>query len=308
MLPLFQPSLCSCSKMWDPLGLHAAACLHLNAYNLLHNSVRDCFAGAARSRVAKDPHAQVAYILTDKHAKSATWMHQFYPLKHLAPPIIHRNDLTRTPAPSLSPDILIAYVNDPLNPYFGDFVASSPSLTNKLKHTEAAQVAFTEKLQHYSKHHTYPHRVCYPLAFERSGYLHPAFEDFIDLYSRCSSSTQPQPQTALQLRFAVAFAITFTTATLLRAASLRLLPSTFLPFISPKPIPVPTCWAPSLYTPTFSCLASSSLTPCYANDSRRELTANTSLRAMARRNLPAQNAFASCASAPTGSERLGVRE
>jgi hypothetical protein len=49
--------------------------------------------------------------------------------------------------------------------------------------TEAAQAAFTDKLQHYSKHHTFPHRVCYPLAFERSGYLHPVFEDFIDLYA-----------------------------------------------------------------------------------------------------------------------------
>jgi hypothetical protein len=70
----------------------------------------------------------------------------------------------------------------------------------------------------------YPHRVCYPLAFERSGYLHPAFDDFVDLYSRCSTLAQPQSQTSLQLRFAFAFAITFTTATLLRAASLRLLP------------------------------------------------------------------------------------
>ena len=40
----------------------------------------------------------------------------------------------------------------------------------------------------------------------------------------CRCATQPQPHTAFQLRFAVAFAITFTTATLLRSASLRLLP------------------------------------------------------------------------------------
>ena len=305
MLPLFQPTLCSCSKLWDPLGLHAASCLHLNAYNLLHNSVRDCFAGAARSRVAKDPHAKVAYILTDKHAKSATWMHLFYPLKPLAPPILHRHDPTRTPAPSLSPDILIAYVDEPLTPYFGDFVASSPSLSNKLKHTQAAQVAFTEKLQHYSKHHTYPHRVCYPLAFERSGYLHPAFDEFIDLYSRCSSSTQPQPQTALQLRFAVAFAITFTTATLLRAAAPRMLPSNLLSFIPPKPIPVPTCWAPALLAPVFPPLTSFSSARPNDNRSSCDLTANTSLRASARRILPALTALAGCASAPEGSEGLG---
>jgi hypothetical protein len=116
-------------------------------------------------------------------------MHELYPLKPQAPAIIHKNDTTRTPAPSLSPDIFIAFVNDPHNPYLGDFVASSPSLTNKLKHTEAAQAAFNAKLQHYSTHHAFPSRVCYPLAFERSGYLHPAFVDFIDLYARCSTST-----------------------------------------------------------------------------------------------------------------------
>ncbi len=43
---------------------------------------------------------------------------------------------------------------------------------------------------------------------------------------------------------AVAFAITFTTAALLRAASLRLLPRSLLPFVPPKPLPVPVCWAP----------------------------------------------------------------
>ena len=87
--------------------------------------------------------------------------------------------------------------------------------------------------------------MCYPLAFERSGYLHPAFDDFIDLLSR-SSSPQSHHQTALQLRFAVAFAITFTTASLLRSASYRLLPRSILPFIPPKPLTVPACWAPSL--------------------------------------------------------------
>jgi hypothetical protein len=282
MLPLFRPSLCSCSKLWDPLGLHAASCLHLNAYNLLHNSVRDCFAGAARTRIAKDPHAQVAFILTVKHAKSATWMHEFYPLKPQAPAIIHSNDPTRTPAPSLSADILVSFVNDPHNPYFGDFVASSPSLTNKLKHTEAAQVAFTEKLRHYTAHHIFPNRVCYPLAFERSGYLHPAFDDFIDLYSRCSTSAQPQPHTALQLRFAVAFAMTFTTASLLRAASLRLLPRTLVPFVPPRHIPIPTCWAPALFVSIASRSSSYSTTLIPEVSSTHECPAHTSLHALPR--------------------------
>jgi hypothetical protein len=233
-------------------------------------------------------------------------MHDFYPLKPNAPAILSRNDPSRTPAPSLSPDILVAFAHDPLNPYFGDFVASSPSLANKLKHTEAAQVAFTEKLQHYFKHHSYPHNVCYPLAFERSGYLHPAFEDFIELYSRCSTSTQPQPQTALQLRFAVAFAITFTTAALLRAASLRLLPRILTPFFPPKPIPVPTCWAPTLSLPTLPRLASSPVTLRTNNVSTREKTANTSLCALACHSSPVQPVPASCASPSEGEGILGM--
>jgi hypothetical protein len=245
MMPLFMPTVCSCGQTWDPLGLHAASCLHLNAYCLLHNAVRDCFAGAARKSIGADAHSRVSYILTDKHAKSATWMHEFYPLRPTAPSIPLQHGLQRSSAPSLSPDILIAFVDDPLNPYFGDFVASSPSASNKLQHGQAAQAKYVQKLQHYSAHHVYPPRVCYPLAFERSGYLHPTFDEFIDLFSRCSS-TQPQPHTALQLRFSVSFAITFTTAALIRAASHRLLPRSLRAFVPPKPLSVPTCWAPTI--------------------------------------------------------------
>jgi hypothetical protein len=248
MMPLFPPTQCSCKQTWDPLGLHAAACPHLNAFSLLHNSVRDCFAGAARKCVSTDAGARVSYILTDKHAKSATWMHEFYPLKTSAPVILCDHASHRGPAPSLSPDILIAFVNDPLNPYFGDFVASSPSTSNKFRHGEAAQDKFVQKLRHYSKHHDYPSRVFYPLSFERSGYIHPAFDEFIDLFARCSS-IEPQPHTALQLRFAVAFAITFTTASLLRSASHRLLPRSLSAFIPPKPLSVPACWAPHIPPP-----------------------------------------------------------
>jgi ribonuclease HI len=243
MLPLFTPSVCACKQAWDPLGLHAAACVHLNAYNLLHNAVRDCFAGAARKCISNDAGSQVSYILTDKFAKSATWMHGFYPLKSTAPAILLKDDIHRRPAPSLSPDVIIAFNNDPLHPYFGDFVASSPSATNRFRHGEAAQASFTEKLRHYSKHHDYPSRVFYPLAFERSGYLHPTFDDFIDLFSRCASSA-PQPHIALQLKFAIAFAVTFTTAALLRSASHRLLPRSLMPFVAPKPLTVPLCWSP----------------------------------------------------------------
>jgi hypothetical protein len=48
------------------------------------------------------------------------------------------------------------------------------------------------------------------------------------------------------LRFAVSFAITFTTAALLRSASYRLLPRSRNAFVPPKPLTVPACWAPSL--------------------------------------------------------------
>lgn len=63
----------------------------------------------------------------------------------------------------------------------------------------------------------------YPLAFERSGYLHPVFVDFIDLFAM-SAAPKPSPHFKLQLLFAVAFAITFTTASLLKAASHLLTP------------------------------------------------------------------------------------
>ena len=117
MKPLFPVSQCACKQTWDPLGLHAAMCPKLNSYNLLHNAVRDCFAGAARSAVRDDTNSNVSFILTDTHAKSATWIHSFYPLRETAPPIRDRLDASARPAPSLSPDILLSFSNDPFNPY-----------------------------------------------------------------------------------------------------------------------------------------------------------------------------------------------
>ena len=123
----------------------------------------------------------------------------------------------------------------------------------------------------------------------------------------CRCATQPQPHTALQLRFAVAFAITFTTATLLRSASLRLLPRSLLPFIPPKPIPVPTCWAPTLLPPTFPRSTSSVTSSHTHHESTQTQIADTSLRAFARRNSPAQPVLASCASPRRDEGILGVR-
>jgi hypothetical protein len=223
-------------------------CTKLNAYNLIHNSVRDCFAGAARSVIRDDLDSNVAFILTDAHAKSATYINEFYPLKADAPNIKDRSNSSARSAPSLSPDILISFNNNPLNPYFGDFVASSPSLVNNKVHGEAAQAAYLGKLQHYIKHHLFPSRVFYPLAFERSGHLHSMFEEFIELYA-LSCSPKPALRTKLQLYFSVAFAITFTTASLLKAASFLLLPHSVQTLVAPHALPMPTRWAPEVPSP-----------------------------------------------------------
>ena len=124
-------------------------------------------------------------------------------------------------------------------------MAASPTLANNKNYGEAAQAAYLGKLQHYHKHHRFPSRVFYPLAFERSGYRHPIFDEFIDLYDR-SCSAKSTPRTKLQLIFSVAFAITFTTASLLKAASSLLLPHSVQTLIAPHALPMPTRWAPDV--------------------------------------------------------------
>ena len=242
---------CPCPQppTWDPLGLHAASCIKLNAYNLIHNSVRDCFTGAARFLVRDHADSNVGFILSDANAKSSTWIHEYYPKKSTAPAIIDRTSSTRCTLPSLSPDILISFLNDPLHPYFGDFVACSPSVENNLSHGHAAQAAHNQKLQHYHKHHEFPAHVFYPLAFERSGYLHPVFVDFIDLFAMSAMPTPSPRSLKLQLFFSIAFAITFTTASLLKAASHLLTPRAALALLPPRRMPMPTRWAPQLPLP-----------------------------------------------------------
>ena len=245
---------CPCPQppTWDPLGLHAASCIKLNAYNLIHNSVRDCFTGAARFLVRDHADSNVGFILSDANAKSSTWIHEYYPKKSAAPAIIDRTSSTRGTLPSLSPDILISFLNDPLHPYFGDFVASSPSIENNLSHGltgQAAQAAYNQELQHYHKHHEYPAHIFYPLAFERSGYLHPVFVDFIDLFATSATPTPSPRSFKLQLFFSIAFAITFTTASLLKAASHLLTPRAALALLPPRRMPMPTRWAPQLPLP-----------------------------------------------------------
>ena len=88
------------------------------------------------------------------------------------------------------------------------------------------------------------------------------------------STRVPEPQTILQLRFSVSFAITFTTWNLIRAASFRLLPRSIRPFLPPKPVPVPICWSPS-FTPVSSHISSTHrISHLRKQSSNNALTAN----------------------------------
>jgi len=242
MQPLFPASQCACRTSFiDPLGLHFLYCNKFNGRNLLHNSVRDCFAAVGRKIASDSLISNIVFQKTDAVAKSATYIHHYYPLKDSAPPIVDHK-LTHH-APSLSPDMIVAFSNAPHRPYFLDFVASSPSLSKKTRHGEAAQIAYIAKRKFYSEHHLYPADVFYPMPFERSGFLHPAFVEFMDFYVQ-NATPNPTPQHKLKLHFAVAYAITFTTAAILHAASPLLYPDTVRAIAPPQPATLPISWAP----------------------------------------------------------------
>ena len=78
--------------------------------------------------------------------------------------------------------------------------------------------------------------------------LHPVFVDFIDLFAM-SAASKPSPHFKLQLLFSVAFAITFTTASLLKAASHLLTPRAGQALLPPRRMPMPARWAPQLPLP-----------------------------------------------------------
>ncbi len=244
LCPIFKVFQCPCNTAsTDPLGLHFVYCNRLNGKNLLHNSVRDCFDGATR-RLANDaPMHNVYFQKTDSAAKSSTYIHDWYPLKPTAPAIMDR--ASKKHAPSLSPDLIVAFKDAPHRPYFVDFVAASPSAQRGTSYSEAAQAAHTKKLSHYSSHHTYPMDVFYPLPFERSGYLHPSFDDFIRLYVQ-SAIPDYTPRHVLKVYFAVAYAITFTTASILNAAGSLLSPDCIRSCASLRARPVPAFWAPDI--------------------------------------------------------------
>lgn len=236
-----------CGEQVDPLGLHFGSCFKVNARNLLHNAVRDCLCGAARHIVKDLPTHNVAFIKSDSIAKSSTYIHPWYPRKPSAPPIRERPRSfaasVRT-APSKSPDVLISFLDEPHRPIFGDFVFSSPSPRDNTRHSEAAQRAHNAKITDYSNHHDYPSNVFFPLAAERSGYLHPVFHDFITVITTRATNASPRPSHKLHLLYSVAHSITDMTAALLRSASFQFTPIHVKSLMPPPPLSVPVRWAP----------------------------------------------------------------
>jgi len=252
MMPLYPQDICLCGESVDPLGLHFGSCLKLNARNLLHNALRDCFCGAARHLTSVLDEHNVAFIKSDSIAKSATYIHAWYPRRSAAAPIIERpRQPEKCPkvAPSKSPDVLIAFLDEPHRPVFGDFVFSSPSARDNTRHSQAAQIAHNIKVADYSKQHDYPSNVFFPLAAERSGYLHPVFHDFIDLVVLRSSNAPPLASHKLQLLYSIAHSITYMTAALLRSASFQFVPIAVKSLMPPTPFVTPVRWAPKI---TFS--------------------------------------------------------
>jgi hypothetical protein len=188
--------------------------------------------------------------VSDKTSKSSTYIHHWYPLKDSASSIFERqvpyNTRPTLSAPSKSPDILVSFYSAPQRPLFGDFVFSSPRLSDKTTHSQAAQVACNVKHADYSKHHLYPDDVFFPLAAERSGYLHPTFIDFIDVFFARSSSDRPSPSARLDVMYATAHAIAYMTASFLHVASFSLTRSSMTSLYPPPPFIPPLRWAPGL--------------------------------------------------------------
>jgi hypothetical protein len=248
MMPLFPIETCPCGETVDPLGLHFASCIKLNARNSLHNALRDCFCGAARHITSTIHDHNIAFIKSDSIAKSATYIHSWYKRKDSSPPILERQPNGSRPKTALSksPDVLIAFLDEPHRPVFGDFVFSSPSARDKTRHSQAAQVAHNTKLADYSKHHDFPTNVFFPLAAERSGYLHPSFVNFIQLFIARAANAPPRAAHKLQLLYSIAHAITYMTAAFLRSASFQLTPSSVKSLMPPPPFAMPVRWAPKL--------------------------------------------------------------
>jgi hypothetical protein len=294
MMPLFPQDLCICGESVDPLGLHFASCLKLNARNLLHNALRDCLCGAARHIVSDIHDHNIAFIKSDSIAKSATYIHAWYPRRDPNVPILERQ---RQPgshprvAPSKSPDVLIAFLDDPHHPVFGDFVFASPNAREKTQHSQAAQVAHRAKLLDYNNHHVFSPSVFFPLAAERSGYLHPSFVDFIDLIVQRASNSPPLASHKLQLLYSISHAITYMTAAFLRSASFQFVPSSVKSLMPPPPFITPVRWAPKINFHRHRHKAATIGAPPHSNGVQRHRRADT-------QPLPSSDP-------PAPSERLG---
>ena len=129
---------------------------------------------------------------------------------------------------------------------FADFVFASPRLADNTLHTQAAQIAFNKKRSDYSKHHVYPDNTFFPLAAERSGYIHPTFIDFITLFLSTASHSRPTPSDHIKIMYSISFAITRMSAALLRAASFNIVPTSLSSLCPPAPLIPPVRWAPGL--------------------------------------------------------------
>ena len=128
--------------------------------------------------------------------------------------------------------------------FFASCFFSSPRASDKTTHSQAAQIACNEKHSDYSKHHTYPQDVFFPLAAERSGYIHPTFISFVDTFlSRCSDTPLP-PSVKMDILYSIAHSITYMTAAFLKVASFSLTPSSLKSLFPPPPFIPPLRWAP----------------------------------------------------------------
>ncbi len=70
---------------------------------------------------------------------------------------------------------------------------------------------------------------------ERSGYLHPTFLNFIDVFLARATSSPLPPSHKLNVLYSIAHAITYMTASLLGVAGFSLTPSSLKSLFPPPP-------------------------------------------------------------------------
>jgi hypothetical protein len=121
---------------------------------------------------------------------------------------------------------------------------------NRLSRTENVtgvaprEECWNAKHADYAKHHIYPDDVFFPLAAERSGYIHPTFVSFIDTFLSHCSDSQFKPSVKMDILYAVSHSITYMTASFLKVAAFSLTPSSLKSLFPPPPFIPPLRWAP----------------------------------------------------------------